>query len=112
MPNSDVIAEICIKENISPEWLVLGNGSMRGGGKEAECGAVRQEFSCFKKDTVYNVLETLEEMLLERGQVMEPTRKAELVCGLCCMVEADAANLRPAQLLRLINGFLPDNSAT
>ncbi|MDR2819414.1 MAG: helix-turn-helix domain-containing protein [Desulfovibrio sp.] len=36
LPNSDIISEICLKMNISPQWLLFEDGPMRAANEKAE----------------------------------------------------------------------------
>ena len=57
-------------------------------------------------EDLFVVAETLEEVLLEYGYQLTPTRKAEVLCHVCRQIREGQRLPRPAQLLRLIRECL------
>lgn len=95
------VAERC---NLSADWLLFGMGSAR---RDEAAPGRHAGADCFHADVVYDIVETLEEILQTNGRTLLPSAKAGMICRLCANVMAeDSTRLSPARIFRLISEAL------
>lgn len=93
--------------NVNAHWLLFGENRDQTAGSGPP---PLPQGACYSQDVVYDVVETLEEYLLEKGHNLKPSVKAEVVRQLCQMViEHEEGSIRPGAMLRLIRGALAAN---
>lgn len=90
--------------NVSSDWLYFGTGPKY---RNQNIGS---STASIDRQMLFDVVETLEEVLNEMGKVVEPSKKAEVVCLLYeAMTEDAEVAKKPATILRLIRGALAAN---
>lgn len=103
--DAELIGKIVKAFNISSKWLIFGDGPMKETGEE-----INNSRSGTDREILFDVVETLEEVLKEMDRDLSPAKKAEVVCDLYeLMLHDEEAAKKPAMILRLIKGAMVAN---
>lgn len=102
LPNQEVLANICLAFSVSPEWLLLGAGSMTQGENQEKDHSPPVGMN---KDLLQDVVETVEEFLIEDGSGLAPRAKAELVYQLYMLLSEEETDAKqPLRIVRMLKG--------
>ncbi|WP_303908670.1 helix-turn-helix domain-containing protein [Thiohalomonas denitrificans] len=73
-PSFDAIARLAVAAGVSLDWLATGIGP-----KVADAEPTEHQLGRVDRQRLYDVVETIEEVLTDRGLHLKPAKKAELI---------------------------------
>ena len=105
IPKMNTIIRISEILGVTTEWLLHGDVQPVDG----TAPPAIPKGTMVDLDVVYDVVETIEEILQSTGRVLTPGDKAEVIRQACMLIiehEAEHGSIRPSQVVRMINNAL------